>query len=73
VRSDGWYENETTTFIAMEYMHLGDLERYLSKPFAEIETTVIIRQVVEAICHMHENGFIHRDVKARVQIPLPVC
>jgi serine/threonine protein kinase len=54
----------------MEYMHLGDLQMYLSQPLPEAEAMVIVRQVIEAVSYMHENGFVHRDVKAPVRFPL---
>jgi serine/threonine protein kinase len=54
----------------MEYMHLGDLQRYLSQPLPEAEAVVIVRQVIEAVSYMHENGFVHRDIKAQVRFPI---
>ncbi|KAI8628209.1 kinase-like domain-containing protein [Xylariaceae sp. FL1651] len=63
VRSDGWYEVGDTVFITMEYLELGDLQRYLSMPLPESEARDIASQILEGLKYMHENGFIHRDLK----------
>ncbi|KAF7558250.1 hypothetical protein G7Z17_g92 [Cylindrodendrum hubeiense] len=63
VRSLGWFENETTMFITMEYLKYGDLQQYLTKPFPEPEARQIALQVVEALHLMHDSGFAHRDLK----------
>ncbi|KAK3985911.1 kinase-like domain-containing protein [Cladorrhinum sp. PSN332] len=63
VRSDGWFEDEHSVFIIMEFLELGDLQRYLDHPLSEYETREITKQVLEGLTYMHENGFIHRDLK----------
>jgi calcium/calmodulin-dependent protein kinase I len=35
-------------------------------PFSEAATSEIVRQVIEGICFMHENGYAHRDLKPNV-------
>ncbi|KAK4166585.1 kinase-like domain-containing protein [Cladorrhinum sp. PSN259] len=62
-RSNGWFENDQFVFIAMEYLELGDLQRYLNRPLPELETRAITSQVLEGLEYMHEKGFIHRDLK----------
>ncbi|KAH6617484.1 kinase-like domain-containing protein [Chaetomium tenue] len=61
----GWFENETSIFIAMEYLPSGDLERFRgsSGPFSELDTSYIVKQLIKGVRHMHENGFTHRDLK----------
>ncbi|VUC31461.1 unnamed protein product [Clonostachys rosea] len=59
----GWYENESAIFITMEYHEKGDLQKYLTKKFPEIEARTIASQLLEALCYMHDNGFAHRDLK----------
>ncbi|KAH7121889.1 hypothetical protein B0J13DRAFT_567421 [Dactylonectria estremocensis] len=49
----------------MEYMHLGDLEEFLSLPLSEDEAVAIIQQATEGLVFMHDNDFIHRDLKPR--------
>lgn len=63
VHSLGWFENDTTLFITMEYLKYGDLQQYLAKPFPEPEVRQIVLQVVKALQLMHESGFAHRDLK----------
>jgi len=50
----------------MEYLELGDLQRHLTQPLAETEGRHIIAQVLEAVEFMHENNFVHRDLKSGV-------
>ncbi|KAH6987033.1 kinase-like domain-containing protein [Ilyonectria destructans] len=63
VRSLGWFQNDDSLFITMEYLKYGDLQQYLTKPFPEPEARQISLQVIEALQLMHENGFAHRDLK----------
>ncbi|KAF7547010.1 hypothetical protein G7Z17_g8020 [Cylindrodendrum hubeiense] len=63
VYSLGWFENDNSLFIIMEYIKHGDLQQYLTKPFPEPEVQQIALQVAEALQLMHESGFAHRDLK----------
>jgi serine/threonine protein kinase len=51
----------------MEYLEKGDLERYLTRPLPEPEVQEITSQVLEGLEFMHENDFVHRDVKPGVR------
>ncbi|KAK3377072.1 kinase-like domain-containing protein, partial [Lasiosphaeria ovina] len=68
VRSYGWYETDQAIFIAMEYIEFGDLHLYLDAPFPKIEAGLIAGQLVEGLRFIHQNGFIHRDVKPQVKL-----
>ncbi|KAI1443087.1 kinase-like domain-containing protein [Annulohypoxylon stygium] len=63
VRSDGWFENTESVFITMEYLEKGDLHKHLTKPLPESEARTITSQVLEGLKFMHDNGFVHRDLK----------
>ncbi|KAI0400646.1 kinase-like protein [Xylaria palmicola] len=65
VRSYGWFENNDSIFIAMEYLSLGDLRRFMdARPwFSEDATKQIVRQLLDGIKFMHESNFAHRDLK----------
>jgi serine/threonine protein kinase len=66
VESRGWWETDDSIFIAMEYLHMGDLEKYLVVPFPEDVAKEIASQLVEGLGYMHDNGFAHRDLKPGV-------
>ncbi|KAH7464227.1 hypothetical protein FOMA001_g17881 [Fusarium oxysporum f. sp. matthiolae] len=67
VRSFGWYEDQTSLFVAMEYCVHGDLQQYVKKTetgrLKETEVLDVTRQVLEGLNFMHEEGFAHRDLK----------
>jgi serine/threonine protein kinase len=62
----GWYEAMDRIFITMEYLEHGDLQRYLSRQFSELESHRITSQVVKGLGFMHRYNFIHRDLKPAV-------
>jgi serine/threonine protein kinase len=51
----------------MEYLVNGDLQRYLTAPMKEYEAKQITSQVLEGLTFMHDNGFVHRDLKPGVR------
>ncbi|KAM7187994.1 Protein kinase-like domain containing protein [Naviculisporaceae sp. PSN 640] len=63
VHCDGWFETTESVFISMEYVKLGDLQNYLTQPLYESDARAIISQVLEGLQIMHENDFVHRDLK----------
>ena len=63
VRSDGWYEVSDAIFIIIEYLEYGDLQRQAKNPLPEPEVQNIVSQVLEGLEYMHDNGFVHRDLK----------
>ncbi|KAL3470170.1 kinase-like domain-containing protein [Aspergillus californicus] len=60
----GWFDDEHHLYIAMEFMYFGDLQQYITcRPFPESEAASITSQVAQGLCYMHENHFVHRDLK----------
>ena len=47
---------------------MGDLQNHIDSapPLPELEACEIISQVLEAVNHMHDNDFAHRDLKLAV-------
>ena len=72
VRSDGWFEHGDSVFISMEYFQFGDLQRNLARPLPELEARQITMQVLEGLEFMHDNDFVHRDLKPGVWLPPPL-
>lgn len=69
VKSYGWYEDNDSLYIAMEYLELGDLQHSMqSNPhLSEHDGAVITSQILEGLEFMHENDFAHRDLKPQVR------
>ncbi|KAJ5744988.1 hypothetical protein N7533_009858 [Penicillium manginii] len=65
VKSSGWFENDESLFITMEYLPAGDLQRYVVQPFSEPEAQSIALQLLEGLDFMHNNGFSHGDLKPK--------
>ena len=59
------YEDSNKMYIVMENMLGGELfDRIKEKEhFTEREAALLTRQICLAICHLHQNGIAHRDVK----------
>jgi len=72
VKSFGWYKNNETIFIAMEYLKHGGLHTYLNRnpPLPEPHSRDIAVQVVEGLHYMHQHDFAHRDLKPGVSPPI---
>ncbi|KAL2829846.1 kinase-like domain-containing protein [Aspergillus pseudoustus] len=47
----------------MEHMKYGSLDSHLSQPLPEDEVKHITLQVLEGLASLHENEFVHRDLK----------
>ncbi|MCJ1342935.1 hypothetical protein MMC31_001124 [Peltigera leucophlebia] len=63
VHFHGWFENEKSVFLAMEYFELGDLENYNTPKLTEIDAKMIGRQLLEGLQVLNGYGMAHRDLK----------
>jgi serine/threonine protein kinase len=68
----GWYENDDSVFLAMEYFSYGDLENYITRGITEDNAKLICAQLLEGLSLMHSIGFTHRDLKPQVGLSL-IC
>jgi len=50
----------------MEYFSFGDLSRYVESPLLEKEIKQIIRNILVDLNVMHQESFVHRDLKPQV-------
>ncbi len=70
VKSFGWYDDDDSIFIAMEYLPDGDLHKHLNSPLSETEGQRIVSQVLEGLRFMHDLEFTHRDLKPAVSLAI---
>ena len=59
------YEDSTNVYIVSEYCKGGELFDVISQKgsFSEKEASIIMKQLMSAICYSHQNGIVHRDLK----------
>ena len=59
------YEDNTNVYIISEYCKGGELFDVISQKgsFTEKEASIIMKQLMSAICYSHQNGIVHRDLK----------
>jgi len=59
------FDTDETLYIVMELMEGGELydEIIRRKLFTEADASYIMRQLIEALAYLHEQGIVHRDLK----------
>ncbi|XP_077996347.1 phosphorylase b kinase gamma catalytic chain, skeletal muscle/heart isoform-like [Glandiceps talaboti] len=59
------FETATFFFLVFELCKQGELFDYLTSvvTFSEKKTRHIMRQIFEAVCHLHDKNIVHRDLK----------
>ena len=60
----GFFDEKTHLYIVLEYMDGGTLYEILKKgKISEKDAAIVIRQMTEALEHLHDMGIAHRDLK----------
>ncbi|RNF03714.1 protein kinase [Trypanosoma rangeli] len=61
----GIYEVDRKTYVVMEYVAGGSLLDHVMRrgPLREPAAVVVMRQLLEAVAHLHGSGVMHRDLK----------
>ncbi|KAI1612223.1 kinase-like domain-containing protein [Exophiala viscosa] len=60
------YVTDSTVYMMQDLVTAGDLFSYIESKngrLLEVEAAVIIRQILIALCFLHENNIVHRDIK----------
>ncbi|TXG66867.1 hypothetical protein EZV62_008142 [Acer yangbiense] len=60
----GSYLQQTKLWIIMEYMAGGSVADLVGQPLDEVSIACILRDLLHAIEYLHNEGKIHRDIKA---------
>lgn len=65
VKYKGFMRDKENLFIVLEYCENGSLQNILKRygKFPESLVAVYMRQVLEGLVYLHEQGVIHRDIK----------
>ncbi|KAF8536820.1 kinase-like domain-containing protein [Trichophaea hybrida] len=66
----GWHEDDMYTYIAMEFMGLGNLEQHIHFKWSERDTKVVATQLLEGLRIMHRERIIHHDLKPANLFPV---
>ncbi|TRY95669.1 hypothetical protein DNTS_026200 [Danionella cerebrum] len=62
---EDFYESRTHYYLVMQLVSGGELfDRILDRGmFSELDASVVVKQVLEAVGYLHKNGIVHRDLK----------
>eukprot|EP00181_Compsopogon_caeruleus_P002337 CAMPEP_0184683604 /NCGR_PEP_ID=MMETSP0312-20130426/11971_1 /TAXON_ID=31354 /ORGANISM="Compsopogon coeruleus, Strain SAG 36.94" /LENGTH=258 /DNA_ID=CAMNT_0027136069 /DNA_START=352 /DNA_END=1128 /DNA_ORIENTATION=+ len=59
------FETRNTLYLVMEYMGGGELFDIIAeeKTFTEEKAIQVMREILQGVAYLHENGIVHRDIK----------
>lgn len=64
----GWYDDDATLYLAMEYFPLGDLNNFAQSDISEAGVHEITSQLLQGLTFIHAEGYAHRDLKPDVSV-----
>jgi len=64
VKFYGCCKDERNLFFIMDYIRGGDLSLHLKQGLTIQHVTAYMQQISSAVAHLHNHGWIHRDLKA---------
>ena len=59
----GWFENEFSVYLVMEYFDHGDLGKFIARGVTEKHAQTIGKQLLEGLDILHAQDWAHRDLK----------
>jgi serine/threonine protein kinase len=73
----GWFKKDLYVYLAMEYLPLGDLEKYLSEMYdagkvPQLGAQQITTQILLGLKIMFAGSFAHRDLKPQVMTTIDI-
>ena len=68
VKFNSSYEDADYVYIAMEHIPIGDMSKTFVNGYRwnESDTKVVIKQLLQGLVVMHEEGITHHDLKPEV-------
>lgn len=64
----GWFENEESVYVAMEYTPCGNLASLIADGMVESDVKIVTAQLLKGLEVMHKNDICHHNLKPQVSL-----